>query len=211
MAINVTMTNKSGVTLATSGKYCESNVVVAPSTTDQNNLVPANIKKGVSILGVTGTNAPLFEAPVPKLCAYVVTARVVANANGDYTFTLKSPYNTWTDGAANNMMLGYACGQGTLMGYHLNVALSSDKGAATNGSYGRCMMCGSSSSSNLIAVNSFHNNLGAIQFKLNTEAVNMCIFVVDKALVTANASAYPKKLNFTDLFDIPSGITVTNI
>jgi hypothetical protein len=211
MAINVTMTNKSGVTLATSGKYCESNVVVAPSSTDQNNLVPANIKKGVSILGVTGTNAPLFEAPIPKLCAYVVTARVVANANNLFTFNLKGSYNNWVNQAANNMMLGYACGQGTLMGYHLNVSISSDYGAATSGSYGRCIMAGSTSAKPQLSVDSYHNYLGAIQFRLNTEAVNMCIFVVDKNLVTANPSEYPKKLNFTDLFEIPSGITVTNI
>lgn len=55
MAIDVTMTKKDGVTLATSGKYCEDNIKVSLSDTDSANLVASNIKDGVGILGVKGT------------------------------------------------------------------------------------------------------------------------------------------------------------
>lgn len=50
--IDVEMTNKSGVTLATNGKYCADNIKVTPQ--NANNIIPENIKKDVEILGITG-------------------------------------------------------------------------------------------------------------------------------------------------------------
>lgn len=50
--IDVEMTNKSGVTLATNGKYCADNIKITPQNAD--NIIPENIKKDVEILGVTG-------------------------------------------------------------------------------------------------------------------------------------------------------------
>lgn len=161
--------------------------------------------------GGSSTSSGLFTPPVPYLCAYIVTAQVMANANGYYTFKLKSPFNTWTEGAANNSMLGYGCGQGNLMGYHLNVALSSDTGTETGKNFGRSIMCGSTSASPSLAVNSYHSELGAIQFQLNTTAINLCIFIIDKNLKTTASSNFPQKKNFLDMFEIPSGVTAINI
>lgn len=53
--INVEMTSADGITLATEGKYCQGNITVAPDSTSKANLIAENIKKDVSILGVTGT------------------------------------------------------------------------------------------------------------------------------------------------------------
>lgn len=50
--INVEMTNKRGVTLDTTSKYCADNIKVAPQNADS--IIPENIKKDVEILGVTG-------------------------------------------------------------------------------------------------------------------------------------------------------------
>ena len=51
--IDVELTNKSGITLATNGKYCADNITVTPR--DADNIIPENIKKDVEILGVTGS------------------------------------------------------------------------------------------------------------------------------------------------------------
>lgn len=53
--IKVEMNSANGVTLATEGKYCQSNVEVAPDSVSKANLVAENIKSGKTILGVTGT------------------------------------------------------------------------------------------------------------------------------------------------------------
>lgn len=64
--INVEMTNKSGVTLATNGKYCADNIKVTPQNAD--NIVPENIKKDVEILGITG-NAESADNAVANFIA----------------------------------------------------------------------------------------------------------------------------------------------
>ena len=52
---NVTMTKANGIKIKSAGKFVENDIVVAPDTTSQQNLVPENIKSGTAILGVTGT------------------------------------------------------------------------------------------------------------------------------------------------------------
>lgn len=54
---NITMTTAGGVRLETEGTYVDTDIVVAPDSTSQTNLVKENIRSGVSILGVTGTYA----------------------------------------------------------------------------------------------------------------------------------------------------------
>lgn len=54
---NITMTTAGGVRLETEGTYVDTDIVVAPDSTSQTNLVEENIRSGVSILGVTGTYA----------------------------------------------------------------------------------------------------------------------------------------------------------
>lgn len=57
--IDVEMTNKSGVTLVTNGKYCADNIKVTPQ--NANNIIPENIKKDVEILGIIGKLENTFE------------------------------------------------------------------------------------------------------------------------------------------------------
>lgn len=54
---NITMKTAGGVRLKTEGTYVDTDIVVAPDSTSQTNLVKENIRSGVSILGVTGTYA----------------------------------------------------------------------------------------------------------------------------------------------------------
>lgn len=51
--IDVSVTSKNGVILATSGKYCEENVNV--TLANSSNILAENIKEGVQILDVIGT------------------------------------------------------------------------------------------------------------------------------------------------------------
>lgn len=53
--INVAITSTKGVKLATQGKYCPANIKVSLDSASLENLKPSNIKKGVVILGITGT------------------------------------------------------------------------------------------------------------------------------------------------------------
>ena len=53
--VEISITSKDGVRLATAGTYNELDINVTPDTTSQTNLTAENIKEGVSILGVTGT------------------------------------------------------------------------------------------------------------------------------------------------------------
>ena len=54
--MKVNITSKNGITLKTAEKYVAEDIAVGLSTADANNLTAANIKKGVTILGVTGTS-----------------------------------------------------------------------------------------------------------------------------------------------------------
>lgn len=74
--IDVEMTNKSGVTLATNGKYCADNIKVTPQNAD--NIVPENIKKDVEILGVTG-NAESSDNAVVNFIAGKFTEYTTPN------------------------------------------------------------------------------------------------------------------------------------
>lgn len=74
--IDVEMTNKSGVTLATNGKYCADNIKVTPQ--NANNIIPENIKKDVEILGVTG-NAESSDNAVVNFIAGEFTEYTTPN------------------------------------------------------------------------------------------------------------------------------------
>lgn len=74
--IDVEMTNKSGVALATNGKYCADNIKVTPQNAD--NIIPENIKKDVEILGVTG-NAESSDNAVVNFIAGEFTEYTTPN------------------------------------------------------------------------------------------------------------------------------------
>lgn len=74
--INVEMTNKSGVALATNGKYCADNIKITPQNAD--NIIPENIKKDVEILGVTG-NAESSDNAVVNFIAGEFTEYTTPN------------------------------------------------------------------------------------------------------------------------------------
>lgn len=52
--MKIKIKNKDGIKLLTEKKYCTENIEIALDDTSYLYLVPANIKKGVTILGVTG-------------------------------------------------------------------------------------------------------------------------------------------------------------
>lgn len=206
--INIEMKSKNGITLLTSGKYCEKNIYVAPSVADQSALKAENIRRNVSILGVTGSLGSPYEAIVPKLCAYIATATVTATSATTYNFQLKSPYNNWVESAANNSMLAYTAGDHEYMGYQLGVSLATDTGQSTGSSFSRCMMVGSTSANPTLSVQNYNSTLGNLPVLLNTYNNKIMCFIVDKNLVTNNKAAYPQRKKFSDLFTIPSGVTV---
>lgn len=86
-AIQVTMTSKDGVTLATEGTYCDSNIAVAPDATSQANLVAENIRENVSILGVTGTLSaePGADGKTPVLTQSTINFIPSTTQNGQFT------------------------------------------------------------------------------------------------------------------------------
>ena len=59
--MNIKILNKQGATLLTAGKYCAEDIAV---TIDSENLLAENIKKDISILGVTGTMESGLKASV---------------------------------------------------------------------------------------------------------------------------------------------------
>ena len=53
--IDKTISTMNDLTLATTGKYCDKNIKISIDETSKANLIAENIKKDVSILGITGT------------------------------------------------------------------------------------------------------------------------------------------------------------
>ena len=79
---NITMTTAGGVRLETEGTYVDTDIVVAPDSTSQANLIPANIRSGVSILNVDGT-----LNPQDGLSMYTTTATLVTTGTGTIAAT----------------------------------------------------------------------------------------------------------------------------
>ena len=53
--MKINMTNKNGVILKTKNKICKEDITVGLSDKEIAFIVPSNIKKGITILGVSGT------------------------------------------------------------------------------------------------------------------------------------------------------------
>lgn len=79
---NITMTTAGGVRLETEGTYVDTDIVVAPDSTSQANLIPENIRSGVSILDVDGT-----LNPQDGLSMYTTTATLVTTGTGTIAAT----------------------------------------------------------------------------------------------------------------------------
>lgn len=79
---NITMTTAGGVRLKTEGNYVDTDIVVAPDSTSQANLIPENIRSGVSILDVDGT-----LNPQDGLSMYTTTATLVTTGTGTIAAT----------------------------------------------------------------------------------------------------------------------------
>lgn len=79
---NITMTTAGGVRLETEGTYVDTDIVVAPDSTSQANLIPENIRSGVSILNVDGT-----LNPQDGLSMYTTTATLVTTGTGTIAAT----------------------------------------------------------------------------------------------------------------------------
>lgn len=79
---NITMTTAGGVRLETEGNYVDTDIVVAPDSTSQANLIPENIRSGVSILDVDGT-----LNPQDGLSMYTTTATLVTTGTGTIAAT----------------------------------------------------------------------------------------------------------------------------
>ena len=90
--INLSISDISGLTLATSGKYCKDNIKI---TLDNiSNLSPENIKKNISILGVVGildteNNFDVNETIIASECTNLYNsfnAIIPEVINGKYTY-----------------------------------------------------------------------------------------------------------------------------
>ena len=79
---NITMTTAGGVRLETEGTYVDTDIVVAPDSTSQANLIPENIRSGVSILNVDGT-----LNPQDGLSMYTTTATLATSGTGTIAAT----------------------------------------------------------------------------------------------------------------------------
>ena len=79
---NITMTTAGGVRLETEGNYVDTDIVVAPDSTSQANLIPENIRSGVSILNVDGT-----LNPQDGLSMYTTTATLATSGTGTIAAT----------------------------------------------------------------------------------------------------------------------------
>lgn len=79
---NITMTTAGGVRLETEGTYVDTDIVVAPDSTSQANLIPENIRSGVSILNVDGT-----LNPQDGLSMYTTTATLATSGTGTVAAT----------------------------------------------------------------------------------------------------------------------------
>ena len=79
---NITMTTAGGVRLETEGTYVDTDIVVAPDSTSQANLIPENIRSGVSILNVDGT-----LNPQDGLSMYTTTSTLATSGTGTIAAT----------------------------------------------------------------------------------------------------------------------------
>lgn len=79
---NISMTTAGGVRLETEGTYVDTDIVVAPDSTSQANLIPENIRSGVSILNVDGT-----LNPQDGLSMYTTTATLATSGTGTVAAT----------------------------------------------------------------------------------------------------------------------------
>lgn len=84
---NITMTTAGGVRLETEGTYVDTDIVVAPDSTSQENLTSENIRDGVSILGVTGTLSAEAGADgkTPVLTQSTINFIPSTTQNGQFT------------------------------------------------------------------------------------------------------------------------------
>ena len=109
--INLSIPDISGLTLATSGKYCKDNIKI---TLDNiSNLSPENIKKNISILGVVGildteNNFDVNETIIASECTILqdcFNAVIPEVINNKYTYICWIKNKKLTDITTNNQFL----------------------------------------------------------------------------------------------------------
>jgi hypothetical protein len=208
MAINVTMNSKNGVTLATNGEYCPDNIFVSIPEAEKANLIPENIKDGVSILGVEGSltsKNPLADCLIPAHCTKIAVGSLRGTAVGDILFTLKDGYK-WTPGANNNYSIALFKRTDSSTSFQNLYQIYIGQDSAEGKTVGRGDRVytdsprGSSYTDQQVCARLYNNTAG--------HAFDFQIFLCDKAQYTANPSAQPEIINISDICDI-SGAELT--
>lgn len=153
----------------------------------------------------------LFNMPLPQYCCYVATGQAVNSASANIGMTLQGAYAMTTNASTrNNWVLGlsfldaiYSTDRQLCVVNTSNVPVSSG-----SSNHGRYQYYDTSNPPRLqngtLGINRLYFVTGA------SNKANIVIFYCDKEKYNANPSAYPQKVDITQMCSIDAG-TLTNI
>lgn len=117
--ISKVISTTNDLTLATSGKYCDKNIKISLEETSKANLIAENIKKDVTILGVTGT---LEQGEIVEETETIITPTDTYRTQSDLTYVVNYDYGMYTnDDFTNELIVNLQNGSVTFNNSDLNL------------------------------------------------------------------------------------------
>lgn len=178
-------------TLLTAQKYCDRNIDMV-----------VDVK----------SSSQLFNMPVPQYCCYVATGKAnPSSSTANITLNFKEAYQMVSNESSRTVwVVGMAFANGTVTkDREYCICTATNMPTSSGGTaFGRYQYFDTSNPSRL--TNST-TTLNKLVFVMTANAnADVVIFYCDKEKYNANPSAYPKKVDITEMCTIASG-TLTNV